>query len=269
MSQNDVIEKSTSAGHSVYVVDERTGEVHKCKKEDRVDHAFAIASVVYLLLTMAFFFWLLFDTWIGQNSLPKVLGYRTQPLSDPAFLSAAYASIGGALGGIVNGIRSFLVWHSERFAFGRRFIWKYIAAPWLGVCLALFTLALIRSGLAVFGGDVLLEPASVSQMIATFAIGVLAGYGSRDVFIWLDAQVKRAFQVQRMPTLIGKTRQEAKDILLAARLTLGPVIEKDIEDPALVGKVIRQVPPPNSPVSRSESVSITIGRLSISDNSQR
>jgi len=33
------------------------------------------------------------------------------------------------MGAAVNNIRSFIDWHAERNAFGRRFAWKYISMP--------------------------------------------------------------------------------------------------------------------------------------------
>ncbi|MCG3207125.1 MAG: hypothetical protein FOGNACKC_00725 [Anaerolineae bacterium] len=270
MIDNDTIDAGTPSHHQRFAVDEQTGKVYELKKENRVDYVFAIVSIIYLLLVMAFFFWLLFDVWIGQYRLATVFGYPTELLSSPAFRLPAYAFIGGALGGTVNGIRSFLVWHAERFAFGQRFIWKYVTAPWLGAALALFTFALIRSGVVVFNGDNAPDVASFSQVLATFGIGVLAGYGSREVFIWLDAQVKRLFQVQPsanviVPELIGKTRQEAEDILRAVRLNLGDVVEQDQDEPGLAGKVISQTPPPNTPLAGSGSVNIIIGRLAATE----
>lgn len=56
---------------------------------------------------------------------------------------------------------------------------------------------------------------------------------------------------------------------LEVRLKLGDVIEEDQEDPAQVGKVIRQTPPPNSSVPSSGSVSITLGRLPIAETSEQ
>lgn len=259
------VSQRASQAQKRFAIDDQTGDVYELKDETRTDYLFAILSIVYLLLTMALFFWLLFDTWIGQNSLANLLRYpHTERLAAADFRLPAYAFIGGALGGIVNGIRSFLVWHAERFAFGQRFVWKYITAPWLGAALALFTVALIRSGVALFNGDAAPDTASLTQELATFSVGVLAGYGSHKVFVWLDAQVTRLFQVQPVtvlvPELTGKSAEEAEEILRAARLKLGEVQEEDQDDPAQVGRVIRQTPPPGSAVATGVSVALIIGR---------
>jgi hypothetical protein len=253
-----------------YAVDEQTGEVYELSSETRADHVAAIISALYMLLIMAFFFWLLFDAWVGQFSWVSLLQYPDpKQLATPSFRLPFYAIIGGALGGIVNGIRSFLVWHAERFAFGQRFLWKYVTAPWLGATLALFSYTLIRSGVAIFDGEGPQNVATTSQVLATFSMGVLAGYGAHTVFVWLDAQVTRFFQVQPttvvVPALAGRALAEAEDILRAARLKLGQVQEEDQDDVAWVGKVIRQTPPPGSAVATGVSVNLTVGHLQVAE----
>ncbi len=172
-----------------------------------------------------------------------------------------YTFIGGGLGGIVNGIRSFLFWHCEQIAFGRQFVWKYVTAPWVGSTLALIVYALIRGGIVVFGRNTTANASGIGQTLSYFAVGALAGYGSRDVFRWLDAQVSRLFKVgtgTKAPILIGKTKEEAQDILKAANLKLGKVSEEPQEKEELVGTVIRQKPSPGLPIAAGESVDVTI-----------
>ena len=207
-------------------IDEQTGKAYELKKENWVDHTFAVISGLYLLLMMAFFLWQMFDIWIGQYSLANLVGYpNVHRLTSPSFKLVIFAFIGGALGGIVNGIRSFLSWHAERYAFGSRFVWNYLTAPWMGAALALFTFALLRSGVAVLDGSVTATSASLVQTLTTFSIGVLSGYGSRKVFIWLDAQVVRIFQVPPqkvfVPKVIDLTSDEAEKAIKSAHLNLG------------------------------------------------
>jgi hypothetical protein len=246
-------------------VDVQTGKTYQVVTETRFDEIIAVLSGLYTLLMLGFFLWLLYDVWIGQYSLANLLGYSdTQLLDSVIFHLLAYSFIGGALGGLVNEIRSFLVWHSEREAFGHRFIWKYLMAPWIGAILALFTFALIRSGVAIFSGDSAPNANSLSQSLSTFSIGALAGYGSRKVFVWLDFQVNRIFKVQTdtvsIPDLIGKTQQEAEDALDEAGLKLGDVIETDVQDPSKAGLVISQAPLAGSTIANGSSVNITIGK---------
>ena len=49
--------------------------------------------------------------------------------------------------------------------------------------------ALLHSSIVVFGGGSLADNVGTTQALANFAAGALAGYGSKDVYIWLDSQV--------------------------------------------------------------------------------
>src|SRR5262249_24709615 len=81
------------------------------------------------------------------------------------------------------------VFHSSYF-------WKYVSAPWLGAALAVIGFAILRSTVAIFGGDVGTTPTNTPQYLANFGIGALAGYGAKDVFIWLDSKVSKLFAGQ-------------------------------------------------------------------------
>ena len=255
-------ETKKKTGEKIYVRDESTGIVYEVHPEKGVDTSFAVLSILYLLLMLAFFFWQLFDVWIGQYSLAKLVGYKDiGRLTSPSFRLVAFTFIGGGLGGVINGIRSIIGWHSERSAFGRRFLWKYIVAPWIGTTLALFAFALIRSGIAIVGGDLQTDAANIRQILSMFAIGVLSGYGSREVFIWLDAQVKRIFKVTpetKVPDLMHKTKEEVEEILKAASLKLGKISEEPTEDESIVGKVISQTPMQDTSIAGGGTVDITI-----------
>ena len=179
-----------------FAVDPDSGMVFELKPQGPLDIAVARSSYVYLLLMLAFFFWLLFDIWMGRHTLAHVLGYQpVERLDTPTFRLMAYTVIGGGMGGIICGIRSILIWHGDLEAFGGRFLWKYITSPWLGATLALFVYAVIRGGIAAFGGgDYTTQAAGTNQSFAALGVGVLAGYGSRKVLTWLDGLVKRMFK---------------------------------------------------------------------------
>ena len=151
------------------------------------DRAAGNLCVFYLLLILAFLGWLLFDTWISRYSL--LVGYAHQ--REQTLRLIAFTLIAGALGGVVNGLRSTLQY---RRIFDRRHTWKYLCAPWMGATLALFVYALLRSSTAALGGNAGGNVGNV-QVLSFFAIGSLVGYGSKDVFIWLDLKVAKFFQV--------------------------------------------------------------------------
>lgn len=250
-----------------YVLDRKSGRLVKTDSEGRGDQAAAIASMAYLLLMLGLLFWQLFDVWIGNYWLARVLGYGGQlaALANPLFRLLAYTIIGGGLGGAVNGIRSVLNWHVEFRAFGHRYIWKYVTAPWLGATLAVFVFALVRSGVAVVGGDTLPQDADFRQSLSTLVLGILSGYGAREVFIWLDAQVTRLFKVtppaeRPVPDVVGLTREEATQLLAAGSFRLGEVAEEEVEDATAAGRVIRQAPAPPQVLTAGQAVDVTVGR---------
>jgi beta-lactam-binding protein with PASTA domain len=102
-----------------------------------------------------------------------------------------------------------------------------------------------------------------------FAIGVLAGYGGRKVFIWLDYQVARLFKLKKpkeeaekykkVPNLVGMTKEEAEKALADANLTLGNVSTQTTNKRGSVGNVIAQEPKPELSLAAESLVDITIG----------
>lgn len=158
-------------------------------------------SILYLLLLLAGLAWQLFDTWTGNHALLRHLGYKLQ--SQQTLRLVGFTLIAGALGGVVNGLRSSLRYHR---VFDRRHTWKYLSAPWMGATLALFVFALLRSSISVLGGNVA-GSAGNTQMLSNFSVGALAGYGSKDVFVWLDSKVESFFRVT--PADEASKRREA------------------------------------------------------------
>jgi hypothetical protein len=248
---------------SKVVIDPVSGEAFVCVHEGPVERRYAVASGLLLLLYLALFLIALVDVWSGQYRLLSRLGYSFAP-SDPRLSGVArvlaFAFIGGGLGSIINEFRSFLLWHAEHAAFGARFIWKSIGAPWMGGTLALLTIALIRSGTTIVGG--ISSSVSTAQALSTFAIAGLAGYGSRDVSKWLDGQVKKIFTrsaVLKVPLLEGRTLKEAKATLKVRKLRLGEVGEEMPTDVSLAGKVLKQSPSAGAIIHRGGLVDITVG----------
>lgn len=242
------------------VLDEQTGKSYKLVPEAYWDIAAAIFSILYLVAMLVFFSCLLFAIWVKQS-------FQEDNPNSPVYLLIAYTVIGGGLGGIVNGIRSFIVWHAERKAFGRRYVWKYITLPLLGAVLAAIVYALIRSGIVAFGGNFAPSENFTHQALAAFAIGTLSGYGSNKVFKWLDGHVNKLFRIAttigvKVPDLKGKTQEEAEVALKECNLNLGRVSQKASDDSAEVDKVISQNPSAGSICSKGAPVDITIATRS-------
>lgn len=234
-------------------INESTGEMNQ-------DKGIAIAAMLYLLLTLGFFAWLLFDTWIDAHTLFRFVGYDPsflKALKTPLFHLIGYTIIGGAMGGIINGIRSALLYYS---AFDRTYFWKYVTAPWTGAALALIGFALLKSTVAIFGGDAATVNPATPQFLANFGIGALAGYGSKDVFVWLDKQVSKLFLGKdKTPDTTGKKLPVAVKQVQDADRPVGAVVNTPVENPADVGKVVEQNPAPGTMTESGQAVSMVVG----------
>ncbi len=251
-----------------FIVEEQTGRAFEIRAEQRTDRITAVISVIYLIIAILFFLWQLFDIWVGRLTLFKVFGYAgLKDLTAAPTLICIYAFIGGALGAIVNEIRGVLFWHCDQEAYGRRYIWKSLIAPFLGGTLGIFVYFLMRSGIALFTGEFIPSQQSVQQGVPMFALGVLAGYGGRKVFIWLDYQVARIFKLKKekadeyrtVPDLLGLTKEEAEKKLKGSDLVLGDVVSAPGSEKASIGKVIDQKPKPKVSLAAGGSVDITVG----------
>ena len=247
-----------TAGKMGQARDEQTGKLFDIEPEDPLATTFAIVSFVYLFLALGFFLWLLFDIWarkytLGFSCLTEEV--RTRLNNSPTFHSLAYAFIGGALGGVIAGLRSCIHWHCDEKAFGWRFVWKYFSFPWLGATLALIVYAILGSGITVLGG----VSFSTTKMLFAFAIGSLVGYGSPQVVKWLDSQVNRIFKVApaQVPDVTGLTKQQAEKTLAGAGLKIGREVEKPQEGKE-ADKVYAQAPTAGSGPPKDGLVDITI-----------
>lgn len=252
------------------VIDKQTEKVFEVKPEDWVDTLFAWVSIIYTLLAILFLSWLLLETWMGKypdwfrERYVDSLGQANSPI----FKLIIYTAIGGGMGAAVNNIRSFVDWHAERSAFGRRFVWKYISMPPLGAVLAVMVYAIIRGGTAVIAGNPGGGDGGAVTSLSAWVAGALAGYGSHKVLIWLDDKVNTLFKVDAknsevfkvpVPDVTGKTRDEAEKTLKAGKLALGDVLEQ-ASDEQVRGKVISQTPAAGDQAAPDSRVSISIGK---------
>ena len=255
-----------SAGEESHAIDEQTGKVFKLVKEKPWDIAAAIVSVLYLMVMLVFYSWQLLDIGFGKNTLLKLIfPNNSDSFNTALYRIIAFTVIGGGLGGTVNGFRGFIVWHSERKGFGWRFIWKYITFPLLGAILAGIVYAIVRGGVAAFGGNFTPNQDLTNQTLAALGIGALSGYGSHKVFRWLDSIVNRMFKISKIsdvlvPDLIGMTKDNAETVLKEFNLKLGDVDRRDTVDPAEEDKVVAQNPTPGSLTPKDGKVGITIGK---------
>ncbi|HEV7396958.1 MAG TPA: PASTA domain-containing protein [Pyrinomonadaceae bacterium] len=248
------------------VIDKQTGESFVVETERNPDLIAAWVSIIYTLAVILFLSWLLLDTWSEEYPTWLVKLFPKGQLNYPIFKLVAYTAIGGAMGAAVNNIRSFVFWHAELNAFGRRFVWKYFSTPPLGAVLAVMVYAIIQGGTALISGNSPGGNAGPTTSLAAWVTGALAGYGSSKVLIWLDDKVNTLFKVEAkavkvpVPDLSGKTKDEAEQILKDNHLVLGDVSEQQTSDLMKIDKVISQTPVPGTEAASGSSVVITIGK---------
>ncbi len=249
-----------------FAIDEQTGKGYEIVPEAGWSIVAATFSILYLIAMLVFFCWLLLDIFIGRNLLLCLISLKADDyMKSPILQLIAYSVIGGGMGGVINGIRSFIMWHAERRAFGWRFMWKYITLPLVGVILAAIVYTIIRGGVAAFGGSFAPPTENfTTQAFWAFAIGALTGYGSHKAFKWLDIQVNKVFRITpvteiEVPDLKGKTQKEAEDILKEFNLIRGKVDQKVSDDSDDIDKVIDQNPQAGLMISKGGSVDIVIG----------
>ena len=248
-------------------VDELTRKAYEMETEGLVDIAAATVSILYLIAMLVFLCWQLIETFVGQNLVLNYIipeGVDSQKSSLLKLISCTV--IAGGLGGVINGMRTFIFWHPEKRASSWRFMWKYITLPLVGAILAAIVYAITSGGIAVLSGwdFTANEDFTTRAFFAAFAIGALSGYGSRRVFKWLDAQVYKLFKTipsdkRIVPELKDKTETKADELLKELNLKLGKVKHEVTTDPDKVGRVIKQEPAAGSIISEGASVDVIIG----------
>ena len=239
-------------------------------KEGRLDLIAAWISILYtngLLLCLS---WLVFWIWSGKY-VEQLNRHFAVSLSDyklAAFRLIAYTAIGGGIGAAVNNIRTFLKWHADKQSFNRRCVWNYVALPVQGAVLAVIVCAIIQSGVTTLSGINNTGIGAVNSLTA-WAIGSLAGYGSRDVSIWLDQKVSSLFQVpaklEKVPDLIGSTRDDAKKQLSSLGFEV-KFSEKETTNEGDMERVIEQSPAAETSIEMRKIVDVTIGKRGSGDN---
>ena len=178
------------------VKDEQTGFWFEIVEERWWDSLCALVSFVYLFAMLLILLWLLIRTWVsGFPFLDFFFGAQhVERFKSALFQLLAYAAIAGGLGGVTSGIRSVTYWHLQLKAFGARFLVRDLMRPVLGAFLAVVVYILVRIGFGIISGDILKTNNETTQRLWAFSIGVLAGYSSDKVFVWLDDLTKRVLR---------------------------------------------------------------------------
>lgn len=247
--------------------DEQTGQTFEKIPEAKVDILAAWISAAYSIAAIALLAWLLLDTWSGQYAALKMVlsdQFTESFKSSNIFKLVVYTAIGGGMGASINNLRSFIQWHAERKAFGWRFVWKYLAMPPLGATLAALVYGILQGGMAVFnGGNAIAGSGNSITSLSAWATGTLAGYGAHKVFVWLDEKVNSLFKVEpqkvTVPDVLGKSPEEAKQVLINTQLEPGETTTAATTVVQNIGKVIGQTPPRGTEIACNSKVTLVVG----------
>jgi hypothetical protein len=248
---------------NMIVRDEQSGKVFWKEEEAVVDIISATVSIIYLIAMMIFISWLCLDLFIGRKILISwISDDTTQFQNDLLIRMMSFAILGGAFGGVIQGIRSIIYWHPELKAFGWRFIWKYITLPMVGAILGAVVYAIMRVGVAGIEGNLNVNGDPTAQGLTAFSIGTLSGYASYKVFIWLRHIANKIFKVPSsdlvvIPDLTGKSESDAEESLRKLKLKIGQV-NRQQKDGVAAGKIFSQNPMAGYELTEGGVVDITV-----------
>ena len=210
----------------------RDNERHKSVLDNTCPPWHAYLITTYYLSLLLVLFWLALDIWSGQFRLLHQIGFgesvqalrnSTKPDEQSAlatFVVVGYTVIGGAMGSILYSIRCFFDHYARRRGkhYSRRWLGKYITAPWEGAAMAMVVASLLRGGVALFGK--LQAPADENaNAFAVFAIGTLVGFSMREVVGWLHGITITMFGTEK--------ENEAEDAALDEQEAPNTVVRAD------------------------------------------
>ena len=152
--------------------------------------------VLYYVLVLVFAFWLMLDVWSENYRIMRFLGVSEASLQDDLLKVIGYIVVGSIFGSILYQIRELYRHYLKKKNYDYRWLGKYISAPWESAAMSLVVLAILRGGVALFGGQQGSE-VNLTNNFAAFGTGALVGFGMRDVVGWLGNIVRSVFVSER------------------------------------------------------------------------
>ena len=194
------------------------------KHADRLSSILVYILVAYYVFLFFFGFWLLFDVWAHNYKFLSIFGVSARELGitgigegtenarAQVLEALSLTIVGGFWGSILYSIKMLFNYYAKQKRFDKEWFGKYLTAPFEGAGLAIIVLAIIRGGVAVFGGTIGTETTPVNDF-TTFATAALVGFGMRDVVGWLEKLVRNMFAEETkersspptsLPTPVGR-----------------------------------------------------------------
>ncbi len=149
--------------------------------------------VLYFLILMLLALWFFFDVWSKNLRFMQWIGIQSPSLDDPILRTIGFTMVGGFLGSVLYQIRLLFQFYVKTDVYDYRWMGKYVSAPWESAVMAMIVLALIRGGVALFGGSQGTEVNDTNNF-AAFGVGALVGFGMRDVVGWIGGLVRTMFK---------------------------------------------------------------------------
>jgi hypothetical protein len=204
----------------------------------------AFSLTFYLFLAFVVGLLLILDVWTEQ-----FYGLRWMKFPLPTDTTALgllqlviYAMAGGWLGGVISSVRSLQEHYvapvenldnlkkQEETRFHTSWWTRWFWGPWQGMGLALIVIALVRSGVLVFGATNVAPATSgtMTDSFATFGLGALVGIGAKDVIEKLSQVLKTWLKVEEPEAqklkILPEGAKEAKYGGTALEFTVEPAI---------------------------------------------
>lgn len=149
--------------------------------------------VAYYFATLLFSFWFLLDVWSRNFVIFRAMGMNGDVLKDDLLRTIGFTMVGGLLGSTLYQIRVLFYYYAKK-RYDPRWFGKYLTSPLEGAGMAIVVLALIRGGVALFGGSTGTDVTAVNNF-AAIGTGALVGFGMRDVVGWLGHLVHTMFTI--------------------------------------------------------------------------
>jgi hypothetical protein len=148
--------------------------------------------VLYYVIVLVFAFWLMLDVWSENYRIMRFLGVSQAVLQDDLLKVIGYIVVGSIFGSVLYQIRELFHHYLKSESYDYRWIGKYVSAPWESAAMSMIVMAIMRGGVALFGGQQGSE-VGLTNNFAAFGTGALVGFGMRDVVGWLGNIVRSVF----------------------------------------------------------------------------
>ena len=162
-------------------------------RRERMEFLQVHALMFYFIILIFLALWFFLDVWSENLRFMQWMGVQPPALNEPVLRTIGFTMVGGFLGSVLYQIRLLFQYYVKTSVYDYRWLGKYISAPWESAVMAMIVLALIRGGVALFGGS---QGADVNDTnnFAAFGVGALVGFGMRDVVGWIGGLVRTTFK---------------------------------------------------------------------------